>query len=153
MGDTGILASLADILSWVALSLGGFFYLVGAIGLNRMPDLFSRMHATSVSETLGAGLLILGMLLQAGFTLVAVKLIFILLVLLATAPVATHALARAALHNGERPLLADREGRLTPTDPVALFPELTEHLGEPLVSEQVEEGLPSDREEGAPSNS
>ena len=103
-----------DVLSWIALVAGGFFFVVGAIGLNRMPDVFTRMHATSVSDTLGAGLLITGMVLQAGPTLVAVKLIFILLVLFMTGPIATHALAQAALQDQVDPLIADQKGRLKP---------------------------------------
>jgi len=106
--------SIIDALSWVALVAGGFFFVVGAIGLNRMPDVFTRMHATSVSDTLGAGLLIVGMMLQAGPTLVAVKLVFILLVLFMTGPIATHALAQAALHDDLEPLIADQKGRLSP---------------------------------------
>ena len=138
------MAALVDILSWAALVGGGFFYVVGAIGLNRMPDLFTRMHAVSVSETLGVGLLVLGMLLQAGFTLVAAKLIIIVLVMWVTGAVATHALARAALHDGEKPLLADAAGALVPTDPVSLFPELGVRLAAPLKSEIVEEVAPED---------
>jgi multicomponent Na+:H+ antiporter subunit G len=133
------MAAVVDILSWAALVGGGFFYVVGAIGLIRMPDLFTRMHAVSVSETLGVGLLMLGMLLQAGSTLVAVKLIIIVLAMWTTGAVATHALARAALHDGEKPLLADDIGTLVPTDPVSLFPELGVRLAAPLKSEIVEE--------------
>ena len=130
---------LIDLASWAALLGGGFFYVVGAIGLNRMPDIFTRMHAVSVSETLGVGLLTLGMLLQAGITLVAVKLIIIVAVMWVTGAVATHALARAALHDGEKPLLADASGALVATDPVELFPELGVRLATPLKSEIVEE--------------
>lgn len=130
--------AVIDILSWLALLGGGFFYLVGAIGLHRMPDVFTRMHAVSVSETLGVGLMILGMALQAGVTLVTAKLLIIMVVLMWTGAVATHALARAALHDGEKPVLADAEGRLAPTDPVTLFPELGARLAAPLVSESVE---------------
>ena len=140
------MAQVIDLLSWAALLGGGFFYVVGAIGLNRMPDIFTRMHAVSVSETLGVGLMIFGMLLQAGFTLVAVKLIIILLVMWTTGAVATHALARAALHDGEKPLLADATGALVATDPVSLFPELGVRLATPLTSEIVEGDLPKDRE-------
>lgn len=127
-----------DILSWLALAAGGAFYLIGAIGLNRMPDVFTRIHAVSVSETLGIGLLVLGMLLQAGFSLVAAKLIFIVLVLWTSGAVASHALSRAALHDGEKPLLADEDGRLAPTPPVDLFPELGARLAAPLTSETPE---------------
>ncbi len=131
--------TLVTIASWAALIAGGIFYLIGAIGLNRMPDFFARMHAVSVSETLGAGLLVVGMLIQAGPTLVAVKLIIILLVLLTTGSVATHALARAALHDGEKPLIAGEDGKLTPGDPDALFPGLGARLAAPLRSETVEQ--------------
>lgn len=138
---------LVTISSWAALLGGSFFYLVGAVGLNRMPDVFTRMHAASVSETLGVGLLVLGMVLQAGFTLVAVKLIIIMLVLLVTGPVATHALARAALHDGEKPLLAGEDGKLAACEPDTLFPGLGARLAAPLVSETVDlpEAEPSKR--------
>jgi multicomponent Na+:H+ antiporter subunit G len=131
--------TLVTVASWAALIAGGIFYLIGAIGLNRMPDFFARMHAVSVSETLGAGLLIVGMLIQAGPTLVAVKLIIILLVLLTTGSVATHALARAALHDGEKPLIAGDDGKLEPSDPDSLFPGLGARLAAPLRSETVEQ--------------
>jgi multicomponent Na+:H+ antiporter subunit G len=135
------MGQVIDLLSWAALVSGGFFYVVGAIGLNRMPDIFTRMHAVSVSETLGVGLMMLGMLLQAGPTLVAVKLIMIVLVMWTAGAVATHALARAALHDGEKPLLADETGALVATDPVSLFPELGVRLATPLKSEIVEEDV------------
>jgi multicomponent Na+:H+ antiporter subunit G len=100
-----------DALSWIFLLAGSFFLIVGAIGLNRMPDVFSRLQATGVSDTVGAGFLFIGMMLQAGFTLVTVKLVFILLIFLFTAPVATHAVTRAALSVGVKPKLFDSAGR------------------------------------------
>jgi len=101
---------LSDILSWPLMIAGSFFYLVGAIGLLRMPDVFTRMHATSVSDTFGAGLLLVGMMIQAGFTLVTAKLFVLLIILLYTGPVATHALARAARFAGVEPQLHDDKG-------------------------------------------
>lgn len=89
-----------DLLSWLLLVAGGIFCVIGAIGMLRMPDFFTRLHAASVIETLGAGLLITGMMLQAGFTLITVKLLFIALLIFFTSPTATHALARAAIHRG-----------------------------------------------------
>jgi len=77
-----------------------------AIGLLRMPDFYTRMHAASVIETLGAGLILLGLLLQAGFTLVAVKLLMVGLLIFFASPTATHALARAAMVRGLKPLLS-----------------------------------------------
>ena len=83
--------------------------LIGALGLLRMPSFFTRMHAASVIDTLGAGLLLFGMLLQAGFTLVSVKLVFIGVLLFFTSPTATHALARAARARGIGPKLPEQE--------------------------------------------
>lgn len=138
MTGADLLGGLIDLASAGFLAAGGFFYVVGMIGMNRMPDLFTRMHATSVSETLGLSLLFLGMALQAGFTLVLVKLVVIFALIMLTAPTAAHALARAALHEGVRPVLEDDEGRLVETDPGTLFPGLEERLETPLVSETAE---------------
>ena len=98
-----------DILSWASLGAGGVFCIVGAVGMLRMPDFYTRMHAASVVDTLGAGFILFGLLLQAGFTLVAVKLLMIGALLLFTSPTAGHALARAAFERGLDPLLADPE--------------------------------------------
>jgi multicomponent Na+:H+ antiporter subunit G len=96
-----------DIASWALILAGSFFTLVGAIGLVRMPDIFTRMHAASVTDTAGAGLLIFGMVLQAGFTLAALKLLMLLVLFLFTGPVVTHALAQTCLHEKIKPLLAE----------------------------------------------
>lgn len=98
-----------DLLSGLCLLGGAFFCLVGAVGLLRMPDFYTRMHAASVLETLGAGLILLGLLLQAGFTLVAAKLLMIGLLIFFASPTASHALARAALLRGLKPKLASPE--------------------------------------------
>lgn len=98
---------LRDAIGWVLIVGGGVFVVIGAIGLNRMPDVFTRMHATSVSDTFGAGLMLVGMMVMAGFSLVTAKLLFLLLFLWFTAPVATHALARAALLAGVKPVVVD----------------------------------------------
>ena len=95
--------SLLDILSWILLLTGGAFGLIGGIGLLRMPDLFTRMHAAGLIDTLAVALIIFGMMLQAGWTLVAMKLAIILALVLFTSPTASHALAKAALHGGVRP--------------------------------------------------
>ena len=86
--------------SWACLVAGGVFCVTGALGLVRMPDFYTRMHAASVTETLGAGLILLGLLLQAGLTLIAAKLLMIGLLIFFTSPTATHALAKAAYARG-----------------------------------------------------
>jgi multicomponent Na+:H+ antiporter subunit G len=87
---------------------GGAFCIIGTIGLLRMPDPYTRLHAASVVDTLGAGLILAGLILQAGFTLVAVKLAVVGLLLFFTSPVAGHAVARAMIHRDVKPLLADK---------------------------------------------
>jgi len=108
------LSLLVDALSWALLVAGGFFCIVGGIGLLRMPDFFTRMHAASVTDTLGVGCILGGLMLQAGLTLVAVKLLFIGVLVFFTSPTATHALARAATARGVKPLLADEEAPSKP---------------------------------------
>ncbi|MEE2997792.1 MAG: monovalent cation/H(+) antiporter subunit G [Pseudomonadota bacterium] len=96
---------ILSILSWICLIGGSFFILVGAIGMLRMPDLYTRSHAAGITDTMGAILIIVGLMFQAGATLVTVKLIFILIFLLFTSPAASHALNNTAWSNGLRPKL------------------------------------------------
>ncbi len=105
-----------DILGWVTMVLGGAFVLVGGIGVLRFPDMYTRLHAVSVTETLGAGLLLLGMLLHAGSWLVAVKLLLLAVFLFATSPTSAHALARTALAGGLKPRLWGDNPQATPAD-------------------------------------
>ena len=91
-------------LSGLCLLLGGVLCISGGVGLLRMPDFFSRVHASGVTETLAAPLLLSGLLLQMELSLDSVKVIMILILVLATNPTATHAMAKATLHGGQRPL-------------------------------------------------
>ena len=97
------MAALLDILSWVLLLSGGVFVLVGGIGIMRLPDLYTRMHAASLTDTLGTLLILGGIMLQAGLTLASIKLVAIAIFLLLTGPTATYALANAALLSGLLP--------------------------------------------------
>ena len=98
-----------DILSWICLLCGSLFAMIGGIGILRFPDFYTRLHAAGITDTLGAGLILSGLMLQGGFSLVTVKLAMILFFLLLTSPTSAHALSRSALTNGPRPLLADEE--------------------------------------------
>ena len=97
------MALILDIASWILLSLGGLFVFIGGVGALRMPDFFTRMHAASLTDTMGAALIIFGIMLQAGVSLASIKLAMILLFLQLTSPTATNALASAALLGGMRP--------------------------------------------------
>jgi multicomponent Na+:H+ antiporter subunit G len=98
-----------DALSWVAILIGLFFMVVGTVGILRLPGIFSRLHAAGMTDTMGAGFMILGMCIQAGFGLVLVRLVVIYAFLTFTSPISTHALARAALHGGVTPYLVPEE--------------------------------------------
>ncbi|MDP5345161.1 MAG: monovalent cation/H(+) antiporter subunit G [Paracoccaceae bacterium] len=95
-----------DLVTWALLLSGSFFFVVGAVGMVRMPDLFTRMHAASVTETLGVGLLLAGMMLEAGIGQITAKLFILGALFFFASPVSTHALAQAALHMGVKPKLA-----------------------------------------------
>jgi multicomponent Na+:H+ antiporter subunit G len=103
------MSAAVDIASWICLVVGGCFCIVSTIGLNRMPDFFTRVHAAGITDTVGAGLVLLGLMLQAGLTLVMVKLAFIGLLIFFNSPAATHALAKAALAHGMKPLLHEED--------------------------------------------
>lgn len=109
------LTLLRDGLSWALLLTGSFFLVVGAVGVLRMPDFYTRMHAASLTDTLAAIGILGGLMLQGGLTIVTIKLVLILAFLLLTSPVASHALAAAALSQGHKPLLAKPDGTLQPT--------------------------------------
>lgn len=96
--------NLLDALSWLCLVLGGFLCLTGGLGVIRFPDFFTRMHAASITDTLGGGFILLGLVLQSGSDwLVSVKLLFIVVFIFITSPTSSHALAKAALHSGLKP--------------------------------------------------
>ena len=88
--------------SWLCLVGGSIFCLIGGIGILRMPDFYTRGHAAGITDTLGAGLILLGLMFQAGPTLVAVKLLMVLFFLYVTSPTATHALFQSAYAAGMR---------------------------------------------------
>lgn len=95
------------VVSWACLAGGGVFAVIGAVGLLRMPDTFTRLHAASVIETLGAGLILLGLILQAGWSLITVKLVLLAFLLFFLSPLSSHAIARAAMHFGVKPMTMD----------------------------------------------
>ena len=127
-----MIVTAVEVLVWILLIGGMFFSIVGGIGLLRLPDVFSRMHGSGMTDTLGAGLILGGLTVHAiaatvllrntepgaevvlnglqhhsGLGLVAVKLIAVLFFLLVTSPTSTHALCRSALAEGVRPWTLD----------------------------------------------
>ena len=98
-----------QILSGALLAAGCFFSLVGAIGLNRLPDFYTRSHACGMTDTMGAGLILAGLMVYALYPLqiaVLIKLVAVLIFLLVTSPISSHAVTRAAWQSGLMPRLA-----------------------------------------------
>lgn len=105
------MSTIVDAASWLLLVSGSLFLLIGAIGLHRLTDFYSRTHAGSVIDTGGAGLILAGLMLQAGISLVTVKLLMIVLFLWFTSPTSTHVLAQGALRDGIKPLARPQKDR------------------------------------------
>ena len=95
---------MIDWISGFFFLAGGFLCITGGVGLLRLPDFFSRVHAAGVTETLATPLLLTGLILQMGWSLDTFKVFMIMILVLATNPTATHAMAKAALLGGKRPL-------------------------------------------------
>lgn len=97
--------------SWILLLIGCTFVVTGAIGMIRMPDLYTRLHAASVTDTGGAIAISLALILQSvfvfGSAMAAIKVMLILFFTLFTSPTASHALAKTALLCGQVPLGVD----------------------------------------------
>ncbi|OEJ69084.1 hypothetical protein BEN30_04875 [Magnetovibrio blakemorei] len=94
---------LADWLSWLFIVTGSFFAIVGALGIVRLPDIFSRMHGAGMVDTMGIMMILTGLMFQADTWIVVVKLALILVFIFFTSPTTTFALARAAIHGGVNP--------------------------------------------------
>jgi multicomponent Na+:H+ antiporter subunit G len=88
-----------NIIIIILLAAGIFFFLVGVAGLLRLPDVYCRMHATTKCDTLGAGLILLALVLHSGLSNASVKLIFMIIFIWLTNPTAAHVIARAAYRN------------------------------------------------------
>ena len=107
------MALVLDILSWISILIGAAFCLIGGIGLLRLPDVFARMHAAGIVDTVGVVFIVLGLLLQAGWSMAAIKLLLIVFFVLYTSPVSTHALAQAAISVGAKPWVVDEDDEPT----------------------------------------
>ena len=93
------------IASCVSIIAGLFFVLAGTLGVLRLPDFYTRLHAAGMTDTLGAELVLLGLIIQSGFTQMSLKLLLVAFFLLITSPTATHAVAHAAYKAGLKPKL------------------------------------------------
>jgi multicomponent Na+:H+ antiporter subunit G len=105
----GVVDLILWLASWTMLAVGSGFVLIGGIGAIRMPNLYTRVHASSLTDSLGPMLVLGGLMLQSGLALETLKLVAILIFMLLTGPTATYALANAALLSGMKPVADERE--------------------------------------------
>ena len=127
---------MADVLFYLSqfcLLLGTFLIVSGGVGVLRFPDFYTRMHAAGVTDTLAAVLILVGLMMIAGWGLVFFKLVLIMLFIMITSPTASHALAKSALH-----------GRLQPDAAVGeLHDKVKPPLSETALSETDSKGVES----------
>jgi len=106
---TGLSVDWLALLRWcitvVSMATGLFLVLAGTLGVLRLPDFYTRLHAAGVTDTLGAELILLALIVQSGFSQMSLKLLLVGFFLLITSPTATHAVAHAAYTAGVKPLL------------------------------------------------
>lgn len=93
------------IIACLSIITGVFFVLAGTLGVLRLPDFYTRLHAAGMTDTLGAELVLLGLIIQSGFTQMSLKLLLVAFFLLLTSPTATHAIAYAGYKTGLKPTL------------------------------------------------
>ena len=93
---------MINFLAYLLISLGLFFVIIGVLGLVRFSNIFQRMHALSVMETLGFFCFFLGLMILAGASLLALKLFFIFILIMIVAPTSTHVLAMYSSLHGEK---------------------------------------------------
>jgi multicomponent Na+:H+ antiporter subunit G len=98
-------SNITEIVSGIFLVIGAVAMLVGGVGILRMPDLFTRLHAVGIIDTLGVAAILIGLATMAGWGLVLIKLLIIFALLMLLNPSASHALARAAVHGAKKPWL------------------------------------------------
>ena len=102
---------IVNMISALCLLFGSLLCLSGGVGIIRFPDFYTRMHAVGVTDTLGAGLILIGLMLQIPDSLVILKLMMILVMTLFISPVASHALAKAAFRNDLAPVSDKKENK------------------------------------------
>jgi len=96
---------IRTIASVISISAGLFFVLAGTLGVLRLPDFYTRLHAAGMIDTLGAEMILLGLIIQSGFTQMSLKLLIVAFFLFITSPTATHAMSYAAYKTGLKPVL------------------------------------------------
>ncbi len=103
------MAVVTEAVSWILLITGSCFAMIGGLGVIRLPDVYARLHGAGVTDTLGAGAILAGLMVQAGLSQATIKLFLIFVFLLFTSPTSTYALANAAFTRGIKPRLGKKD--------------------------------------------
>ncbi len=93
----------------VLVIAGSLAIIIGLVGVYRMPDFFTRLHAASIVDTMGTMTITVGLILYSGISLISVKLLLIMFFIMVTTPAAAHALAKSALHGDLKPILEEEK--------------------------------------------
>jgi multicomponent Na+:H+ antiporter subunit G len=120
---------ILELIGCCFLVAGSIFSVIGGIGIVRLPEFFSRIHGGGITDTMGAGLVIIGLMFLAGPSLITFKLAVILFFLTVTSPSSCHALAKSALTHGLKPQL-DVPANSNLTDGPQLIDELVDQNGD-----------------------
>ncbi|MEX0582460.1 MAG: monovalent cation/H(+) antiporter subunit G [Sneathiella sp.] len=94
-----------DIATWILLLAGSVLLVITGYGLLRLPDLYTRIHAGGMADTLATTLIFIGLALQSGFSLITVKLLLVIVFVFFTSPTSSYALAQASFVAGLKPKL------------------------------------------------
>jgi multicomponent Na+:H+ antiporter subunit G len=95
--------AMSELLSMLLIGCGAMFFLAGTVGILRLPDVFSRLHALTKADNLGLGFIVLGLSIEAPSWFVVAKLVLIWVLVLASSTTACHLVARTALAQGLEP--------------------------------------------------
>ena len=96
--------TLINLISFIFIFIGSMTILIGSLGLLRLPDVFSRIHAVGMIDTAGIGFIIFGLLIYSGFSIVSIKLLILGFVLIFTSPISGHTVAISAKKTGLEPI-------------------------------------------------
>lgn len=108
--------SIVTLISAALVVIGAFFALVASVGLLRLPDVYTRMHAASKAGTMGSGLMLIALAIHAGDTGIMTRALAGVVFFLLTTPISTHLLAKAAYSVGYR------------LDPISVCDEMAENV-------------------------
>ena len=99
--------SVIDILAGLFILAGFFFFFTATLGLIRLPDFYTRLHATGKGDTLAVLYMLIGLAIHSGFNITSAKIIFIAVFMFLAQPTATHAISRAAFECQYEPWTAE----------------------------------------------